>query len=162
MAFREGLGVIHNYRNRKRRSVSRFSIITNKNCGFAIFQLTPWFVWSQQVAVDAATAYQFDVWTSTWFSNAGLQLQINSVDVGAFFTTPDINGEWELTTRFWNSGAATIAQLSLVNPSSNFVGNDFALDDIGFSSLASVPEPTNMIALASFGLLLFRRRRKVT
>ncbi|MEM9657850.1 MAG: hypothetical protein AAF961_05760, partial [Planctomycetota bacterium] len=39
-------------------------------------------VWSQEVAVTPGSDYEFEVWTSTWVSEAGLQLQINSVDVG--------------------------------------------------------------------------------
>jgi len=113
-------------------------------------------VWSQQVSVALGTDYQFDVWTSTWFSNARLQLQINSVDIGTSFTTPTSNGVWELTSRSWNSGAASVALLELVNTTSGYTGNDFALDDISF---ALVPEPSIFSLFGVIGTMIFLRRR---
>ena len=121
-------------------------------------------VWSQMVSVSQGQTYEFGVWTSSWFSPAGLQLQINAIDVGAGFATPGTNGVWEQTVRTWNSGMATTALISLVNTTTAFSGNDFALDDITFASTgtAAVPEPSTccvfatVFALSAAGV----RRRK--
>ncbi|MEM7479251.1 MAG: hypothetical protein AAF483_30065 [Planctomycetota bacterium] len=119
-------------------------------------------VWSQMVNVSQGQTYEFGVWTSSWFSPAGLQLQINSVDVGAGFATPGTNGVWEQTVRTWSSGTATTALISLINTTTAFSGNDFALDDITFdsTSTAAVPEPSTCCIFAGFALVAAGMRRR--
>ena len=113
-------------------------------------------VWSQEISVTPGTLYEFSLWTSTWFSNASVEILINSNQQGPSFTTPSTTGIWEQTSREWNSGLATTATIEIVNASTGFIGNDFDLDDISFTS---VPEPTSAMALIVLGALTARRRR---
>ena len=120
-------------------------------------------LWSQTVSVLAGTDYDFSIFTSTWFSNAGLQLVINNVNVGSMFSTPTTNGVWEETTRTWNSGASTSAVLELINTTTGFAGNDFAIDDISFvgRNTPVIPEPTSMILFATGSVAMLLRRRSL-
>lgn len=93
-------------------------------------------VWGQTVTDAPATGYRFSLYTSTWYSHAAIQLRINGVDTGPEFLTPDVLGEWVLTVIEWQSGPATSATLELVNTSTAFGGNDFALDDLAFVAIA--------------------------
>ena len=95
-------------------------------------------IWSQQISVEPGTTYQLSIWTSTWFSPAGLQVRINSTDNGDEFSTPATNGEWELTTRSWNSESSGTALIEIINTTSQFGGNDFALDELSFNLIADV------------------------
>ena len=93
--------------------------------------------WSQGVTVTPNTEYEFTLWTATWASNGlggTLRLRINAADVGAPFESPmSTDGNWQKTTLAWNSGSSDFAMLELVNLSSQFSGNDFAVDDISFA-----------------------------
>ncbi len=106
-------------------------------------------VWSQTVSVLPDTRYEFGLWTSTWFSSAGLQLCINSIDVGPAFTTPSSSGEWQETTRLWESDT-DIAFIELVNTTSQFVGNDFAVDDISFAEAPILLGDINLDGVINF------------
>lgn len=94
--------------------------------------------WRQLVNVAPNTNYEFDLWSATWFSTASIQVTINSEVVGNPFFTPASRAVWEKNSFVWNSGSSTTANIELVNQTSNFVGNDFAIDDISFTE---VPAP---------------------
>ena len=65
-------------------------------------------------------------------------MRINSTDNGDEFSTPATNGEWELTTRSWNSESSGTALIEIINTTSQFGGNDFALDELSFNLIADV------------------------
>ncbi|MEM8782863.1 MAG: hypothetical protein AAGE65_08385 [Planctomycetota bacterium] len=94
-------------------------------------------LWSQTIDVTPQTDYDFRLWTSSWFSPGTLELFINDEPVGVPFITPGVNAVWEETTRAWSSDAATTAVIELVNSSTSFSGNDFAIDDLSFSAVVS-------------------------
>ena len=71
-------------------------------------------------------------------------------------------GEWQFLATTWNSGTNTSVVLQIVNQNTAVGGNDFALDDIHFSTeSSSIPEPSALALLAAgAGLLLFAPRRR--
>jgi len=111
--------------------------------------------WRETVAVNPGVDYTFAMWISSWSGGGTLQLQINGSDVGSSITSPSTEGVWESAERAWSAGAATSAELELVNLSSEYSGNDFAIDDLTF-----VPEPASLMLWGAFGLTAGRRRRR--
>ncbi|MEM6372914.1 MAG: VPLPA-CTERM sorting domain-containing protein, partial [Pseudomonadota bacterium] len=122
----------------------------------------------QTVDVAADSDYQFGVWGMIWFGGSvSTQLRINDVAVGTFlidrFNTLDV---WAQDLVDWNSGTATTAKLELINLSTGFSGNDFAVDDITFTgpaptSMTPVPLPAGLpLLLAGLGGLALLRRRQ--
>lgn len=70
-------------------------------------------------------------------------------------------GTWQFLSTTWNSGNNTSVSLRIINQNTAVGGNDFALDDIHFSteSSVSVPEPASLF-LSGLGLaaLVMSRR----
>ena len=99
-----------------------------------------------------------------------LDFSINDASIGTTFAASTIPGIWQQFYTSWYSGASTSAQLSLVNQNTAFSGNDFALDDIVFDTIAptlatdignDVPEPASCPLLAAaIGASLVARSRK--
>jgi len=96
-------------------------------------------VWGQSVAVNPNTNYNFSTWvTSVENITAGnvsnLQFYINNVQIGPVFSPTLLGCDWQQFFETWNSGISTTANISIV--AQNISGNnDFALDDITFSSI---------------------------
>ncbi len=96
-------------------------------------------VWCQTVTVQPNTTYSFSAWLMTAFpsSPAVLDFAINGVAIGsplAANATPCI---WEPFAAQWNSGSATTAEICIVNQNTSIFGNDFALDDISFTTICT-------------------------
>jgi hypothetical protein len=111
-------------------------------------------IWQQTVNVQPNTDYYFSAWAMS-LNNGGpyarLRFEVNGVQVG---TTANLgtgpsnatealaNNYW---TRFysnpiWNSGSLNgPITIKIVNLESSASGNDFALDDISFGTLAALP-----------------------
>ena len=107
---------------------------------------TPITVWGQTVAVSPNTTYQFAAYGSTTVvDTATLRFEINGVDMGTL-NVPAVTGQWTPFTANWNSGTATTADLKIINLSVASNGNDFALDDISFSTATGIP--------TAFGIIL--------
>jgi hypothetical protein len=126
-------------------------------------------VWFQNgIGINANTTYFFSTWIRTVFDQAPAQLKfsININSIGTTFTAGSIADGWQQFSASWNSGAATTADISLVNQNTAFSGNDFALDDISLSVTApggGVPEPASWaLMIAGFGLAgaTLRRRQR--
>ena len=124
-------------------------------------------VWFQNgIGITANTTYFFSTWIHTVYdqSPAQLKFSININSIGTTFTAGTIADGWQQFFASWNSGAATTADIALVNQNTAFSGNDFALDDISLSTAppGGVPEPaTWAMMIAGFGLAgaTLRRRR---
>ncbi|MCB0753987.1 MAG: gliding motility-associated C-terminal domain-containing protein [Flavobacteriales bacterium] len=96
-------------------------------------------VWCQTVSVSPNTDYYFGAWVSTVVASspAILQFSINGQVLGTPFTAPFNINNWTQFFETWNSGTATTATICVVNQNTNTGGNDFALDDITFSTFCT-------------------------
>lgn len=95
-------------------------------------------VWCQTVAVQTNTDYQFSTWVMSALTDpnvAQLQFKINGSTLGSIFSPVSTSCIWNQFSQSWNSGIATTAQICIVNQNTTNSGNDFALDDIYFSSV---------------------------
>ena len=116
-------------------------------------------VWQQTVSVTANTAYEFSAWIASayFLSPAGLEFSVNGSLVGSM-TAPLPTGTWQQAVFAWNSGAATTAVLRIVDANLDYTGNDFVLDDIGFSQVVPIPAAA-WLFLSAAGLLGCARNR---
>jgi hypothetical protein len=123
-------------------------------------------VWFQNnISVQANTTYFFSTWIHTTYdaAPAALDFSININAIGTTFNAGAVADGWQQFYASWNSGAATTADIALVNQQLAFSGNDFALDDISLSTAApGVPEPATwalmIMGFGSAGAMLRRRR----
>ena len=92
-------------------------------------------VWGQTVAVTPGQNYTFSYWLQTVAPNnpAVIRTVINGTLVGTANASATVCG-WTQYSYVWNSGASTSAQIQLFNSNTNSSGNDFALDDIAFTT----------------------------
>jgi hypothetical protein len=106
-------------------------------------------VWSETVSVAANSSYTFGGWIADVFSGqSALSLAINGTVLGQI-TAPSTAGVWDAFSFSWSSGTATSATLELLQQTTGFGGNDYALDDLSFSR-----DPTTPIPLPAAGWLL--------
>lgn len=94
-------------------------------------------VWCQTVTVTPNTDYQFSTWVASALNDpnvAQLQFSINGSPLGGIFSPSSQGCQWSQFFQVWNSGAATSAQICIVNQNTTTGGNDFSIDDISFSS----------------------------
>ena len=96
-------------------------------------------VWCQTISVTPNTDYFFGAWVSTMVTNspAILQFSINGQVLGTPFSAPFNVNSWIEFSEEWNSANATTATICVVNQNTNTGGNDFALDDISFSTICT-------------------------
>ncbi len=94
-------------------------------------------VWCQTVAVTPNTDYLFSAWLASVFpvNPAMLQFTINGIAIGSSLNASATTCVWEEFFSTWNSGASTSAVICITNLNLNVMGNDFALDDISFSTV---------------------------
>ena len=91
--------------------------------------------WGQTIAVQPNKIYTFSYWVQTVAlpNPANLELKINGVVVGTDLA-PTSECSWSLRTYTWNSGTATTADIALYDKVILGDGNDFAIDDISFTT----------------------------
>ncbi len=124
-------------------------------------------VWGQTgIAVTPNTDYYFSAWITSVFpaSPATLQFSLNGSPLGSVIQASPGTPDWTQFYATWNSGANTSIDLGIVNLNTAFGGNDFALDDLEFSTTAPVSAAPEPGSLALLGLLApalgFLRRRR--
>ncbi len=99
-------------------------------------------IWCQSVNVQPNADYDFSTWLATAFPGAPavLQFSINGDLLGTPFTALNTACTWTEFNEIWNSGNNTTATICIVNQNTIAAGNDFALDDITFSTLCTATE----------------------
>lgn len=113
-------------------------------------------VWCQTVTVQPNTEYAFTAWATSLVaaSPAQLQFSVNGVNLGNIFSVSSALCNWQQFYAIWNSGGTSSATICIVNQNTALNGNDFALDDIGFSPVCVVKDTVtihvvNITAVAS-------------
>ena len=106
--------------------------------------------WSETVAVNPNQTYYFTGWlASSDASNPGsIRLSINNAQQGADIDLPATPGQWESFTIVWNSSTNTSAVLAISDDNLTSFGNDFALDDLSFSTGATAPVTASIYSAA--------------
>ena len=92
-------------------------------------------VWGQNIAVTPGQNYNFSFWIQTLSvgNPASIRVVINGVQVGTMNATGS-TCVWTNYSTSWNSGVSTLAQIKLYDATIAAAGNDFALDDITFTT----------------------------
>ncbi|MBP5662842.1 MAG: hypothetical protein J6X16_01040, partial [Bacteroidales bacterium] len=91
-------------------------------------------VWSQSIPVTPHTDYLFSAWLLT-DNIAYFKYEINGVQTGIDYSTPETEWIWERYSQVWNSGTDTVAVVKIINRYSYSAGYDYAIDDITFTPL---------------------------
>lgn len=104
-------------------------------------------VWCQNVNVEVNTDYEFSAWiTSVHRSNpAILEFQIDGNLLGSTLNATSTTCDWGQYAAQWTSNTQTSIELCLVNQNTGGGGNDFAIDDIEFSTVTSGSENSDSI-----------------
>ncbi|MEO0037240.1 MAG: hypothetical protein RIQ59_451, partial [Bacteroidota bacterium] len=93
--------------------------------------------WSQIVPTVAGQNYTFSYWVQTVATPnpAAILVKINGVSLGTN-NAPAVAtcGNWIQYTLPWNSGASTSAVIEMYDTNTIAAGNDFAVDDVSFST----------------------------
>ncbi|MFM7019124.1 MAG: hypothetical protein ACKOWY_10040, partial [Flavobacterium sp.] len=93
--------------------------------------------WSQIVPTVAGQNYTFSYWVQTVATPnpASILVKINGVTLGTN-NAPVVStcGNWTQFTFPWNSGASTTATIEMYDTNILVAGNDFAIDDISFTT----------------------------
>ncbi|WP_297512419.1 hypothetical protein, partial [Flavobacterium sp.] len=94
-------------------------------------------LWTQTIPVQPGQTYTFSYWIQSVVASspAIVQTFINGVSQG-LVNAPAVAtcGNWTQVTYTWNSGVSTSAVIALFNNNLSTAGNDFAIDDISFST----------------------------
>lgn len=102
-------------------------------------------IWESTVNVQPGHSYYFGLWAASWGeggpsgdtytsdpSPARLVLLVNGVPLGPATTLTARDGVWSKLALPWSSGNAKTAKLQVIDENTEWMGNDFAIDDIVF------------------------------
>lgn len=116
--------------------------------------------WRQSIPVTQNTDYTLSFWFANNYpsSTAIIDILINGSSLGN--ANDSSVATWINFSSQWNSGNATIAQISLLDRETAGGGNDFSIDDVSFTS-SPVPEPSTLMLglLGLAGALGFKRKK---
>ena len=106
-------------------------------------------IWCQTVNVLPNTAYTFSMWMLSFATGsfADITLVINGVQVGPNYIPTNTGCTWNNFTTTWNSGVNTTAQVCIVNQNIQLSGNDFAIDDLSFSTICTTTDSVDVTFL---------------
>lgn len=95
-------------------------------------------IWSQTVAVNPGSQYEFTslLQKISAVEFPGIRLLVNGEIVPLSGTLSNITCNWDELRANWYSGGSSVANLQLISMVDWADGNDFALDDLRFSSAA--------------------------
>ena len=91
-------------------------------------------VWSQTIPVEPNTNYLFSAWFLT-DNIAYFKYEINGVQTGIDYSSPEERWTWVRYSQIWNSGSETEAVVKIINRFSQAGGYDYCIDDITFTPL---------------------------
>lgn len=95
-------------------------------------------VWSQVVSVIPNTTYTFSFYMQTLALPVPAQLNVSiNGQVLGIATAPATTCNWVQSSYTWNAGVAALAYIDLVNVTTAANGNDFALDDLSFTTVCT-------------------------
>ncbi len=97
-------------------------------------------VWCQTITVTPSTQYEFSAWFTSVVggSPAQLNFSVGGGTLGSIFTLNSTVCNWTRYAQTWTSGATqTSASICITSQSTAGGGNDFAIDDIQFSTLCT-------------------------
>jgi hypothetical protein len=120
-------------------------------------------VWSQTLNLGAGS-YDFSAAAASTYSGNPSNIVFVATIGGTDYTLGGVQlgsttGQWDAITGTLNLQSATSVQIKLLNNSTDYSGNDFAVDQISLTS--AVPEPeTYAMLLAGLGLVGFAARRR--
>jgi gliding motility-associated-like protein len=105
-------------------------------------------VWRQVISIEKNTTYTFSYYAQSVESNnpAILKASINGISL-SIDTLTNTTCLWQQQSATWNSGADSIAILLIENLNQSGLGNDFAIDDITFSTLRSCSNQSNVLCI---------------
>lgn len=95
-------------------------------------------VWCQSVAINPNQGYQFEAWFTSLSdkkSPSTMMVEINGVQIGSDLDLDHYACNWESITATWYSGNSTVANICIYDLEEDEHGNDFAVDDISFTSI---------------------------
>jgi hypothetical protein len=119
--------------------------------------------WRQTVATTPGAEYEFRAWGMIWFGgDVATALRVNGATVGTYtidrFSALDVWAEDVLSFE----ATAPNSVLELVNLSTQFSGNDFAVDDLSLARMSASPVPLPAgawLLIGGLGALGLLRRR---
>ena len=95
-------------------------------------------IWSQSTPIESNNVYTFSFWAQNLvaISPAQFQVLINGVPItiSPISATNSSTSGWTKITGTWNSTSSSIATIKIINTNIAVGGNDFAIDDISFST----------------------------
>jgi hypothetical protein len=96
-------------------------------------------LWTQAVKVRPDSEYAFSLWLASWYPKnpAELDIHVNGKSIGHAYASLQC-GEWREFRGKWNSGSETSAVIEIFNLTTEFSGNDFALDDVSLKGPSAV------------------------
>ena len=98
-------------------------------------------IWSQTVLVDNSKSYTFEfyVQNAVAASPAQFRVLINGVQItiSPLSATNAGSPGWTRISGTWTSGLSSTAKIQIIDTNIALAGNDFAIDDISFSTLIS-------------------------
>ena len=110
-------------------------------------------VWAQTISVVPGQTYTFKYWLQTVAmpNPAIIDVVINGTVIGTATAATTACG-WTEYSYTWPSGTATLADISLINRNVNGTGNDFAIDDLSFTTSSTCPSKTVIVSVNRFTL----------
>ena len=100
-------------------------------------------IWSETVPVQPNTNYDFSAWFQliSLANPAALVFSVNGIPLENFYYPASTSAcSWIQYKTVWNSGANGNAIITISDAKTDIPGNDFALDDISFTSLSMETE----------------------
>ncbi len=102
-------------------------------------------VWRETVSVSPDTDYVFSGWGASWGdtghdfdpSPAVLRIVINGQQYAADVRLATTNGLWQSFATVWHSQSSKQAVIEIHDENTEWLGNDFALDDLSFGPLCT-------------------------